>query len=82
MGGWNSAGETSNLRKYLDDWAIRAIATIPVGERPWNMSLSKSGDRLYVANGRSHSVTVIDTVARKALKDVAVGQAPWGTAAY
>jgi YVTN family beta-propeller protein len=27
-------------------------------------------------------VSVIDTVARKALKDVPVGQAPWGTAAY
>ena len=66
----------------LDTVTDTMVATIPVGERPWNMSLSKSGDRLYVANGRSHSVTVIDTVARKALKDVAVGQAPWGTAAY
>jgi YVTN family beta-propeller protein len=31
-----------------------------------------------VANGRSNSVSVIDTVRKVKLRDVAVGKLPWG----
>ncbi|MGZ8992921.1 MAG: hypothetical protein ACXW16_02790 [Burkholderiaceae bacterium] len=32
---------------------------------------------MYVANGRSNNVSVIDTATRK-VKDITVGEAPWG----
>jgi len=51
---------------------------VPVGQRPWNMALTPDGKKLYVANGRSNSVTVIDTASRSKLRDIAVGKLPWG----
>jgi YVTN family beta-propeller protein len=36
------------------------------------------GRHLYVANGRSGSVSVIDTVDLKKVSDIAVGELPWG----
>ena len=56
------------------------MATVPVGQRPWNMALTPDGKKLYVACGRSGTVTVIDTVANARLADVAVGKLPWGVA--
>jgi len=56
------------------------VATIPVGQRPWNMALTADGAKLYVANGRSNSVSVIDTHALARVADIAVGEAPWGVA--
>jgi YVTN family beta-propeller protein len=54
------------------------VATIPVGQRPWNMALTPDGKKLYVANGRSNSVSVIDTAKRVKLRDIPVGKLPWG----
>jgi len=54
------------------------VATIAVGQRPWNMALTPDGRKLYVANGRSNSVSVIDTVADRKITDIAVGNLPWG----
>lgn len=56
----------------------QVIATIAVGKRPWNMALTPDGKKLYVANGRSNSVSVIDTDSNQALKEIAVGELPWG----
>jgi YVTN family beta-propeller protein len=56
------------------------VATIPVGRRPWNMALTPDGRKLYVANGRSDSVSVIDTAALKVVAQIAVGTLPWGVA--
>jgi YVTN family beta-propeller protein len=42
------------------------------------MALTPDGARLYVANGRSNSVSVIDTRTRTRLLDVPVGELPWG----
>ena len=36
------------------------------------------GGKLYVANGRSNSVSVIDTETNEKLRDIAVGELPWG----
>jgi len=54
------------------------LASIPVGKRPWNMALTPDGAKLYVANGRSGSVSVIDTAALQKLADIEVGELPWG----
>jgi YVTN family beta-propeller protein len=54
------------------------IATLPVGKRPWNMALTPDGKKLYVANGRSNTVSVIDAVELKTLGEIKVGELPWG----
>ena len=38
----------------------------------------QTGKKLYVANGRSNNVTLIDTASRRKLRDIAVGKLPWG----
>jgi YVTN family beta-propeller protein len=42
------------------------------------MALTPDGKKLYVANGRSNSVSVIDTDKQTKLRDIAVGKLPWG----
>ena len=42
------------------------------------MALSPDGKKLYVANGRSNSVSVIDTDTLKVIRDIPVGELPWG----
>jgi YVTN family beta-propeller protein len=44
------------------------------------MALTPDGKKLYVANGRSNSVSVIDTAKHVKLRDIAVGKLPWGVA--
>lgn len=46
------------------------------GKRAWGLGLSSDGSRLWVANGLSDDVTVIDTAAGKALKTIPVGRVP------
>ena len=58
----------------------KVSATIPVGKRPWNMALTPDGARLYVANGRSGTVSVIDTASLRKTGDIVVGELPWGVA--
>jgi YVTN family beta-propeller protein len=51
---------------------------VAVGQRPWNMAITPDGSKLYVANGRSGTVSVIDAVGNRKLRDIAVGELPWG----
>jgi YVTN family beta-propeller protein len=54
------------------------IREVTVGKRPWNMALTPDGRKLYVANGRSNSVSVIDTGTFEVVAEIAVGELPWG----
>jgi len=62
----------------IDTATDKVISTIKVGNRPWNMALTRDGAKLYVANGRSDTVSVIDTATRKELRQIKVGEQPWG----
>jgi YVTN family beta-propeller protein len=42
------------------------------------MAITRDGAKLYVANGRSNSVSVIDTATNAVVKEIAVGNTPWG----
>jgi YVTN family beta-propeller protein len=42
------------------------------------MAITPDGRKLYVANGRSNSVSVIDAVDLKVISEVKVGEMPWG----
>ena len=64
----------------IDPKTNAVIATVAVGQRPWNMALTGNGAKLYVANGRSNNVSVIDTESNQLLRTLAVGLLPWGVA--
>jgi YVTN family beta-propeller protein len=42
------------------------------------MGITRDGAKLYVPNGRSNNVSVIDTAKNAVVKEIAVGQTPWG----
>jgi|TARA_B110000305_G_scaffold232720_1_gene288121 PQQ-dependent catabolism-associated beta-propeller protein len=51
---------------------------ILVGSRAWGLALSKDESKLYVANGLSDDMTIIDTKKRKAIRSVKTGEVPYG----
>jgi len=53
---------------------------ILVGQRPWHLELSSDQSKLYVANGLTNDMTVIDVASLTAEKSVPVGRLPWGVA--
>ena len=57
---------------------MMVVATVATGARPWNMAITPDGRKLYVANGRAGTVSVIDTTTHAKLRDIPVGKLPWG----
>ena len=53
---------------------------ILVGQRPWHMEMHPDGSKLYVANGLTNDLTMIDVPSLKAEKSIPVGRLPWGVA--
>jgi YVTN family beta-propeller protein len=51
---------------------------ILVGHRPWGLGLSSDEKTLYVANGLSDDITIVDTENLKVVTSVPVGQVPYG----
>jgi PQQ-dependent catabolism-associated beta-propeller protein len=51
-----------------------------VGKRAWGLGLSHSGDRLYVTNGMSDDMSIIDTASLKAIKTLPAGRVPHSVA--
>jgi YVTN family beta-propeller protein len=47
----------------IDTATDQVMGTVPDGKRPWNMAITPDAKKLHVANGRSNSVSVIDTEA-------------------
>jgi len=62
--------------RVIDAVGDSSVGRIPVGLRPWGIALSPDARRLYTANGKSNSVSVIDTGTRQVVATVAVGQRP------
>ena len=52
------------------------VTRIMVEASPYDLVLSPSGDRLYVSNWSSRSISVIDTAANKVIGSIAVGINP------
>jgi YVTN family beta-propeller protein len=48
------------------------------GTRPWGIGVTSSGTTIYVANGPSNDVSVIDVATKKAIKTIPAGRSPWG----
>jgi YVTN family beta-propeller protein len=54
------------------------LHTIKVGRRPWGLTLTPDGKKLFVANGPSDDVSVIDVESAKEVSRVKAGKGTWG----
>jgi YVTN family beta-propeller protein len=64
----------------VDGRADERITAIRVGLVPEALALAADEERLYVANTGGDSVSVVNTVQRRAIATIAVGRAPMGVA--
>jgi YVTN family beta-propeller protein len=51
-----------------------------VGQRDWQLAFTPDEKLLFVTNGNSNDVSVIDVPTLKVVKSMPVGSAPWGVA--
>jgi YVTN family beta-propeller protein len=65
----------------VDTATFKVVENIAIGQRPWNMSFSPDGQKLYIASGRSGTVSVVDVASRKMVKEIPTGKLPWGVVA-
>jgi YVTN family beta-propeller protein len=64
---------TANAQGYS------VIATIPVGKSPWGVAINPTNNLVYVTNGGSNTVSVIDDTAT-VVATIPVGDGPYGVA--
>ncbi|WP_254789482.1 PQQ-dependent catabolism-associated beta-propeller protein [Variovorax sp. OV329] len=68
----------ANHVAFVDVPARKVTHLVLVGKRAWNVTLDKAEARLYVVNGLSDDVTVVDVAAAKPIKSIPVGRVPYG----
>ena len=68
----------ANHVAFVDVPARKVTHLVLVGKRAWNVALDKAGARLWVVNGLSDDVTVVDVAGAKAIKSIPVGRVPYG----
>jgi YVTN family beta-propeller protein len=72
---WVALGRANHVAEV--DVATHTVRkVILTGKRSWGLGLSGNGSRLYVANGLSDDLTIIDIASGKALKTVPAGRVP------
>ena len=59
---------------------VSRTITLPEGSRSMGVALSPDARTLYVANGRSKTVSVVDLGSGEVTANVEVGERPWGIA--
>jgi len=67
----------ANHVAFVDVRARKVTRLVLAGKRAWNVSLDAAEARLYVVNGLSDDMTVIEVASGKALKTVPVGRVPY-----
>ena len=60
---------------------LKVVGTIPVGKRPWGITLSPDGKYLFSANGPSDDISVVDLATEKEIARVKSPGSPWGIVA-
>jgi len=68
----------ANHVAFVDVPARKVTDLVLVGKRAWNVTLDKAEARLWVVNGLSDDVTVVDVAGAKAIKSIPVGRVPYG----
>jgi PQQ-dependent catabolism-associated beta-propeller protein len=71
LGKANHVAAVDVATKKVRDYAL-------VGKRAWGLGLSRSGQTLYVLNGLSDDMSIVDTGKFKAVKTVKAGRVPYG----
>jgi PQQ-dependent catabolism-associated beta-propeller protein len=56
----------------------KVLDYILVGKRAWGLALNHNETRLYVANGLSDDISIVDLQKRRSIKSVKVGSVPYG----
>jgi YVTN family beta-propeller protein len=59
---------------------VLKVITLPKDSKPMGVVVSHDGKRVFVANGRGGTVSIIDVATNAVSKTVPVGQRPWGIA--
>lgn len=63
----------------VDVGSRREIAQVTdVGARPWGIAVTRDGKKLYVANGPSNDVAIIDADRLVVVARLPAGEMPWG----
>lgn len=68
----------ANHVAFVDVPGRKVTGLVLVGERAWNVALNKAESQLWVINGLSDDVTVVDVADAKAVKSIPVGRVPYG----
>ncbi|MCB1755324.1 MAG: beta-propeller fold lactonase family protein [Gammaproteobacteria bacterium] len=67
----------ANHVAFVDTKSRKIESYTLVGTRAWNAALTKDDKTLYVVNGLSDDISVIDMASKKAVKSVPVGRVPY-----
>lgn len=66
----------ANHVAFVDVASRKTTDLVLVGKRAWGVGLNKAQDRLYVVNGLSDDLSIVDVPAAKAIRTVPVGRVP------
>ncbi len=75
---WAAAMESNGRVFIYDANSFALLKEIPVGQKPAEVTFSADGQKVFVANGGSDSVSVIDPVKKEVISTLAVGKNPVG----
>ncbi len=67
----------ANHVAFIDVASRQQTDAVLVGKRAWQVTLNKAQTQLYVVNGLSDDLTVVDVAAAKAIKTIPVGRVPY-----
>ncbi len=70
------SNEKGNSVSVIDTVSEKVIATIPVGQRPRGIAVSRDGSEVYVCLGDDNTVRIIDTKTKKTVGDLPSGNDP------
>jgi PQQ-dependent catabolism-associated beta-propeller protein len=68
--------DRANHVAFVDVASRKVTQLVLVGKRAWGLGLNRDDSRLFIVNGLSDDMTVIDTASAKALKTIGVGRVP------
>lgn len=75
---WAAAMESNGRVFVYDANSFALLKEIPVGQKPAEVTFSADGQKVFVANGGSDSVSVIDPFKKEVISTLAVGKNPVG----
>jgi PQQ-dependent catabolism-associated beta-propeller protein len=66
----------ANHVAFIDAASRKVTNLVLVGKRPWSVALDKAETTLYVVNGLSDDLTIVDVANAKPVKSVKMGRVP------